>query len=248
MATRAAHHLVHVNRFPGPPRVAWPEARATEPSATFEDVWRRFVVAATTLGPTPGVRERWHRGRDRYAVWVLRIRSDSVLERLSRVATALEGSIEPVPAEHAHVTVFVAGFPTPENAVHEDDVSDAQLERQVRALRQAAFAAPRLEVGSANAFLTCAMLEVHDPDGSLARLRAHLEAEAPEVRFAAYLPHVTVGRFIDDRPPSPIARRLSGLRNLEPLEIRPEAIELVELDSRHDGPVRLTTRIEIPFT
>lgn len=225
----------------------------------FDTVWERFVTAPSTLGPTPGVREEWHRGRARYAVWVLRVDAPAVRDRLD----AMIDHLAPhgiLPFTDPHVTVFVAGFPTPRPgsptahpppgggtpALNDpDDVPEATLHAQDEAVRAARLPPPRLVVGGLNCFLSCPFLEILDPHGDLARLRAPLEALRPEVRFAPYLPHLTVGAFRDDRPTGPIARAVEPLRDLPPLHLAPSALELVTFDARESGGALATERVVI---
>jgi hypothetical protein len=206
------------------------------------ETWERFTALERTLGPTPGVREAWARGRERYAVWALRVADPVVAARMGAVAERLGDAIVPVHPSDAHVTVWVCGFPAATPA-HDDDVAEATLTAQRAAV--ARLRRPRLVLGAPNAFPTCAFLEVGDPHGDLEALRAALAgAGAREVRFASYKPHVTVGRFGDERPVGPIAGALAGLREGEhaaPCVIDMDAVtlELIELDAR--VPDRLTT-------
>jgi hypothetical protein len=201
-----------------------------------------FCALATTRGPTPGALARWHGGRGRYAVWLLRVADAAVRARQAAVADRLGPAIVPVAAGDVHVTAWVCGFPSARPRLA-DDVAEATLAAQRAAVR--GVRPPRLLVGAPNAFATCAFLEVHDPDGELAALRRRLAAApgAREVRFARYRPHVTVGRFPDDRPTAPLAAALAGLRadpRFHPIPAGVPTLELVELDS-HD-PDRFTTR------
>lgn len=208
--------------------------------STFGETWARFCALDVTLGPTPGAIETWRRGRERYALWALRVVDPVVIGRMAAVATRLAGAIVPVAAAQAHVTTWICGFPSAAPAL-DDDVADAIIAAQRRAV--ANLPCPRLIVGAPNAFATCAFLEVHDPHGDLAALRAALTVPgANEVRFAPYQPHVTVGRFGDTRPAAPIVRVLAGLRDGEhaaPRAVADSRLELVELDAR--APDRLTT-------
>lgn len=198
--------------------------------AGFDVTWATFLAAREALGPSPGALEAWHRGRARYAVWILEIDEPAALARQAAVADRLAGLVVPVPPGRAHVTVWVCGFPC-KTPVHDDDVTEAVLEAQVAAARKVT--AARLALGAANAFLTCAFLEVHDRAGELAALRAALAVPgAREVRFSGYLPHLTIGRFPDARPTAPIAARLEPLRALEPIPLLPSALALIELDAR----------------
>jgi hypothetical protein len=202
----------------------------------FAETWAAFAASQRTLGPSPGALEDWARGRARYALWALRVSAPAVLRRMGAVAERLSGAIVPVPPADAHVTVWVCGFPAAASAL-DDDVAEELLAAQRAAV--ANLGRPRLVVGAPNAFATCAFLEVHDPHGDLAVLRAALAVPgAREVRFAGYRPHVTVGRFPDTRPAAPLAAVLAPLRSGEhaaPLALDDAVLELIELDARAPG-------------
>jgi len=206
----------------------------------FDDTWVRFRALEQTSGPTASAIDDWRRGRERYAVWALRVIDPAVTARMSAVAERLGDSLVRVRSEDAHVTAWVCGFPAAVPAL-DDDVAHAILDAQRAAV--SGLRPPRLVVGAPNAFATCVFLEVHDPHGDLAALRVALAVPgAREVRFARYQPHVTVGRFGDSRPVAPIARALAALRagdHFAPCAVRDSRVELIELDAR--APDRLTT-------
>ena len=203
------------------------------------DVWTTFLAAPHTLGPTPGVRDTWRRGRDRYAVWVFRVDDPAILERRRAVGEALAPH-GLVGLHAAHLTVFVAGFPACV-VVHDDDVSEEGLNTALAALQADPPLAPVLTVGGASAFLSCPFLEVH---GDLSLVRARLGGG--EVRFAPYVPHITVGAFGDDRPTGPIAAALQPFRDLAPIRWAPRELELVTFDARRsDGPLDTCGRVAL---
>jgi 2'-5' RNA ligase len=209
----------------------------------FDRIWSRFVAGPTTLGPTEGAREAWHLGRPRYAVWLVRAPDPVIRDRLAAAADLLAPhGVHALP--EPHVTVFVAGFPSAA-PTHGDDIAEAVLDAQAAALSDP-LPSPRLRVGSVNAFASCPILEVEDPHGDLERLRSKLASFHPEVRFAPYVPHLTVGVFSDTRPVAPIAAALTRLRALPPLEFRPDAVELVTFDTTRPNPP-LETRARLPF-
>jgi 2'-5' RNA ligase len=217
-------------------------ARSTDP------LFDTFCAPGTTWGPSPGVREAWAAGRRRYAVWLLRVQPPAVLERMKRVAEALGDAVEPTPLCDAHITLWVAGFPTDTPRL-DDDVSEAVLAAQAEAL-EAHFGGRgpvRVEVGGANAFFTCAVLDVFDPDSALAEIRACLDEEGRELRFGPYHPHVTAGRFIDSRDRAPLAQALRPLRDLPLLPLDVHAVELCTFDAQAEA-LHLTTTARVLLT
>lgn len=217
-------------------------------SASTDPLFAAFCAPGETWGPSPGVREAWARGRRRYAVWLLRAGVPAVQARMRLVAEALGDAVEPTPPAEAHVTLWVAGFPTATPTL-DDDVAEEILEEQARAL-QATFGEGgplRLTVGGANAFFTCAVLDVFDPDGALAAMRACLDQRGKELRFGPYNPHVTAGRFIDRRDRAPLAAALAPLRSLRSLPLDVHAVELCTFDAQSEA-LHLTTMTRIPLT
>jgi hypothetical protein len=239
--------------------------------AAFDAVWERFCSEPLTLGPSEDVREAWHRGRDRYAVWLLRVEHADVCRRVTQIAESLAPIASAVPANQHHITLFVAGFPRRASAhvqarpagveqrvaeVLDDDVELELLEEQAKSV--AAFRDARrqrtgqagpttvcegsrsplvLWVGHANAFLTAAFLELHDPSQSLSALRAALAApfirrSKPELRFAPYLPHVTIAHFHDGVPTERARALLESQRSSELVPLQVSALELVDFWAR----------------
>ena len=187
------------------------------------------------------MREGWHRGRARYARWALRAPQRALHERVAEAQRALGGLVRAQPPADLHVTVFVVGFPSAA-PVWDDDVGEDALDRQAAAVIGAGLPPLRLAVGASNAFLSCAFLEVADPHGDLARLRGLLVGAAREVRFAPYLPHVTVGIFPATVPTAPLAAAIAPLRGLPPLSLEFDAVELVDFDAAVPGAPLVTRR------
>lgn len=227
--------------------------RPTDPERGSEDscasmprtTWSRFLATPRTLGPTAGARESWHRGRTRYAVWVLRVDDPEVRARRDLAAARL-AAFGLRTGTDPHVTVFVAGFPcvVPRD---DDDVAEATLAAQRAALLGARPRRPRLTVGGLNAFPSCPFLEIHAPPEDLAALARPLRARAREQRCSAWVPHLTVGTFDRAHPTGPVAAAIAPMRELPPLHVHPDAIELIEIDSADpDSP--LHTRWRVPLS
>lgn len=200
----------------------------------FERTWETFQRARTTMGPSPGVRESWRKGRSRYSLWALRVNAQPALERMQALQRALGAAIRPVPPTHAHVTVWVAGFPA-ERLVHDDDVLTWHLDQQLKQLTRGAPWPMRLELGPANSFLSCAVLEVHDPQGDLAALRGALGLWGTELRFADYQPHLTVGTYLKAQQTGPLVQAIAPLRSAPHTPLQVSSVELVELNAAVEG-------------
>jgi 2'-5' RNA ligase len=223
--------------------------------------WKRFGDAPSTLGPTPGVREAWHQGRQRYAVWVVRVCDQRIAARAAQIAMQLSDVASQVPVTQHHITLFVCGFPlkseAPVAARHtatgqvNDDVESRVLQGQVSALQQAAARSFDIQIGRVNAFLTAPFLEVHDPSSGISRLRATLGGALQnrtlrEVRFTPFLPHLTIAHFAAGADPAELATRLLPYRELEPLSYRVHAVELVDFCAfTEHPPFRVLARVEL---
>ena len=156
----------------------------------------------------------WHRGRLRYAVWVVPVHCPRLQAHVARMRAALADLLHPT-RRQAHVTLFVCGF---EQALarHDDDFTPAQLAAQWQALRACAPAAGRLRIGAVDSFASAAFLRVEDPDGLLGPLRAALGSAAREVRQSPYVPHLTLGLYRHTVTAPHLAERLACLPEAGP--------------------------------
>ena len=135
----------------------------------------------------------WHRGRRRYAIWMIPIRCPRVLAHIDRVTASLADLLHPS-RRQPHITLFVCGFEG-ESVMHDDDFTAAQLERQLADLERLCLPPCELRIGSPDSFASAAFLTVEDPQGHLPRWRETLAAGCTEVRQAAYVPHLTLGLY-----------------------------------------------------
>ena len=206
-------------------------------SVRFEAVRRAFFARERTWGPDPSEQAAWHRGRERYAVWVVRLDDRAVAARAASLAASLGGTIRAVEPWDLHVTVHVAGFPSP-SPHHDDDISWATLQAQAESLAEVP--AGTISVGGPNSFATAAFLEVDD-HGVLAAVRSALEIHHEELRFAPYDPHLTVGTYLDAWPISEVAPRLAA-PDL-PLRVCVTQIHLVTFDAQRTGASLRTERV-----
>jgi len=212
------------------------------------EVWESFRRGPLTLPETPGVREQWHRGRTTYAVWLLRVREPAVQARAAEVARSLGDAIVPQPPDDLHVTIFVAGFV--HARLHDDDDTDwPRLLGQASAVHHLFDQPLSLRVGAASSFLSAAFLEVQDrsedasedPSVGLTALRAALGQAAPEIRFAPYRPHVTIGRYVRATATEGLAEALRPWRELPPLDMSFTHLELATFDAHRAGAPLLVT-------
>lgn len=213
-------------------------------SHDFDAVWADFCDRTHTLGPSPGARSAWHRGRRTYAVWVLRVTCPTLVADVAARQARLGPLIAPVARDRLHVTVWVLGFPTAQPAL-DDDVDQQDLDRTVAALQDDPPAAARVRVDPIGSFASAAMLPVHDADGGLVRVRRRLSA-LPEQRFGPYRPHITLGTYTDDHPVDRVLRALQPQPQRAPLSAVLDTLDLVHIDAWDpETPWQIAARIPL---
>lgn len=223
------------------------DARASDATA-----WRAFADSESTIGPRPAARRAWHRGRQEFAVWIARVPACAIDRRVRRVQRVMAPWAIATPSGELHVTVYVSGFPGARPR-ERDDVPRPTLARQLRALALSGCASGTVVVGLPGSYRAAPFLRVDDPSGVLAQVRRTL-AEAlpvgspPELRFAPFDPHVTLGRYRADAPTGPIVEALSRERDSAqaegPIAMMIRSIDLVTFDPAVAGAV-LTTRARV---
>ena len=89
----------------------------------------------------------------------------------------------------------------------------AQLQSQIQAFEDADIQPFEIEIGGLNSFASAPFLEVHDPQGGIARLREILANGAREFRTAPYRPHLTVGLYAGAFGSQEVARKMAQFPN-----------------------------------
>lgn len=136
----------------------------------------------------------WHRGRERYGVWIAPVEQPALLAYIDEARRRLGDLLHPSPQRQPHLTVFVCGFHQP-CAVHDDDFPPDRLQRQITLLESAIGAPCTLPLAAPDSFASAAFIPVGDPEGRLAQWRVLLGHASREVRQAAYVPHLTLGLY-----------------------------------------------------
>jgi 2'-5' RNA ligase len=152
----------------------------------------------------------WRRGRESYAVWVLRCdESRAIQEKFTAAREHLNGYLLEPYRRQPHITVLVCGFLVEEHR-YSDDVTRAELDAQLHALGEAGIGPFEIEIGGMNSFASAPFLEVRDPGGGIPHLRRVLSHGAREFRTAPYRPHLTIGLYSDAFPSQEVLARLAG--------------------------------------
>jgi 2'-5' RNA ligase len=136
----------------------------------------------------------WHRGRERYGVWIIPVDQPALLGYIDQAREQLADLLHACPRRQPHLTLYVCGFHQPES-VEDDDFSPSQLHRQVELLDRDRGSACSLPLGPPDSFASAAFISVGDPQGRLARWRELLGQASREVRQSPYVPHITLGLY-----------------------------------------------------
>lgn len=179
----------------------------------------------------------WHKGRDRYAIWMLPIDCPQVLGYMAEVTEQLADLLHPT-RRQPHLTVFVCGFEQP-GRVHDDDFTAAQLQQQIEAVRGLQQSSCTLQIGRPDSFSSAAYLSVTDPDGYLDTWRGALAGGCTEIRFGPYVPHITLGLYRQQISARVLQQRLDRVPDPPKLHMPVERLEYASYSSADMfGPLR----------
>ena len=167
----------------------------------------------------------WRRGRETYTVWVFQVEEEAILEKFKSARKHLNGYLFEPYNRQPHITLFVCGFLV-KRLQYNDDVTTAQLESQIRALKKAGIQPFEIEIGGFNSFASAPYLEVHDPNEGIARLRAVLSHGARDFRTTTYTPHLTIGLYAGAFPSKEVLNRLATFPT-NPVKCRIDHISFV---------------------
>ncbi len=155
----------------------------------------------------------WHKGRARYLLWAIDVDRASVRAQVASASAHLLDLLLDDYRRQPHITLALCGFPA-SAPQYDDDVSLAQIEAQVAALR---LALPRLrpfaiDIGTLSSFSSAPFLHVAVAGDEIAALRACLVPAMANMNHQAddYTAHVTVGLYQAAFPCAPVGLRLAA--------------------------------------
>jgi len=188
----------------------------------------------------------WHRGRERYGVWIAPVEEPALLRYISDARERLADLIHPSPRRQAHLTVFVCGF---HGAGYADDDFDPDcLARQVAALSEGSTGACALPLGNIDSFASAAFIPVGDPVGHLQKWREALGESTREIRQAAFVPHITLGLYRRCVTAAVLRQRLGAI-SAPPCALPVRALHYVTYDACDQfGPLRTMRRAPLERT
>lgn len=178
----------------------------------------------------------WHRGRERYGVWIAPVEQPALLAYIAEVRRELDNLLHPCPDRQPHLTVFVCGFDQPA-AVHDDDFPPDRLQRQITLLEANPGAPCTLPLAAPDSFASAAFIPVGDPEGRLAQWRTLLGGASREVRQAHYVPHITLGLYRRRISADALRQRLAAI-DAPNVALSINQLHYVTYDTRsHFGPL-----------
>jgi len=187
----------------------------------------------------------WHRGRKRYAVWVIEI-DEAIIER--RVRVVRQHLADVLLADYrrqSHVTIGVCGFPASVRH-HEDDFLPVVLVKQLQALHAVHMQPFSIEITGPDSFEAAPFLHVVDCDQGIDRLRVCLGAASREYEGFSYTPHLTVGLYGGVCPRSLLFERLERFKILEPLRQEVRCLHWASYDAIDiGGPLRVLATFDL---
>ena len=195
--------------------------------------------------PPPDARERagWHRGRRRYAVWLIEADTPEIHVLCDRARERLAPWLGRAPGRQPHITLAACGFPV-RRGNGADDCDARQRRTQREALQRAAPARFRLYVGGLGSFNGCAYLRVADETGHLQALHRVLASSVAAARGQRYIPHVTLGFYRAAFPLREIAAAAPHFSERTVLPVT--AVTLAYYDPRKaDSPLRYALRLPL---
>lgn len=186
----------------------------------------------------------WHHGRPRYTLWSVPIDAPSVLERIDLARVRLGTWLHSDYTRQPHLTLFVCGFP---NALPQrnDDIHPQRLQAQREALRQLCLEPFALNIGGLDSFTSAPILRV-EPCATLQRLRTELAQISPEIRQAAYVPHITIGLYRQRVERAAWLQRCAGLDDAPLLAQPVSRLELLSYQAAQPwGPLQLENSVAL---
>ncbi|MCO5785208.1 2'-5' RNA ligase [Pseudomonas sp. G11-1] len=186
----------------------------------------------------------WHRGRSRYAIWMIPINCPRALAHIDQLTASLADLLHPS-RRQPHITLFVCGFEG-QSVRYDDDFTSAQLQRQLTGLDRLALPPCELRIGAPDSFASAAFLTVDDPQGHLSRWREALGAGCSEIRQTSYVPHITLGLYRRAISATELRQRLQSLVIPDTLPLAVECLEYATYSSRDMlGPLECQWRVAV---
>lgn len=182
--------------------------------------------------PDLAVMQRWHKGRAAYCVWIYRICDARALRQIDDVLAPLSRLPGVLRTKNLHMTVFVAGFAS-DVVAYNDDVTVADLRRQIDVARRCGMGEVRLKTTGLKFDEHAMYFSMEDASDFTKGIRALFGGISREIRFADFMPHVTLAYYRERMELDGIAVQVEKInRSTQSIAIDHVRLELVALDAR----------------
>lgn len=190
-------------------------------------MYSELLKYSKTYGPLKGDFYDWHKGRSKYAVWVLELDDDQFLQRYFDAQHHLSSYLISTYVRKPHITLAPCGFLMPEkNDI--DDYDIQTLEQDIEDILSLKL--NTIEIAIRNVLISYAIapgFEVLDLQGDLKRLNDSLAKHDHFEENYNYFPHVTVGLYNDEWPTDLILNELKCFEIQEDILLKFNVIKLV---------------------
>lgn len=190
-------------------------------------MYSALLKHAKTYGPLTGDFYDWHKGRPKYAVWVLELNDEQFLQRYREAQQHLSPYLISTYERKPHITLAPCGFLSSEKQHYDDYCWDA-IEQDIEQIMSLGLNS--IEVAIRNILISYAIapgFEVLDIQGDLKCLNDRLAKHDHFEENYDYFPHVTVGLYNDEWPTDLILRELKQFEIQEDVLLRFNVIKLV---------------------
>ncbi|MGL4673747.1 MAG: 2'-5' RNA ligase family protein [Wohlfahrtiimonas sp.] len=190
-------------------------------------MYSALLKHAKTYGPLTGDFYDWHKGRSKYAVWVLELNDEQFLQRYQKAQQHLSPYLISTYERKPHITLAPCGFLSSEKQHHDNYCWDA-IEQDIEKILSLELNV--IEVVIRNILISYAIapgFEVLDLQGDLKRLNDSLAKHDHFEENYDYFPHVTVGLYNDEWPTDLILEVLQHFEIEEDIVLKFNVIKLV---------------------
>ena len=188
----------------------------------------RFSACGQTIANVRRDFPEWHKGRARYLLWAIDVDGAGVRAQVASARRHLLDLLLGHYRRQPHITLALCGFPssTPQC---DDDVSLAQIEAQIAALRLVHPRPFAIDIGTLSSFSSAPFFHVDSVGDEIAALRACLAPAMVNLNHHEndYTAHVTVGLYQGVFPSAPVSLRLAAFPDSSATRCIVERIKLM---------------------
>lgn len=182
----------------------------------------------------------WHKNREHYAVWVIDFDEEAILDEIDRARHFFKDMLLTPFKRQPHISLFVSGF-WADVTVHDDDYPSNLQQAHRESLAQSRLKPFDIQIGGINSFASALYFDVLDSTSGITQVREILAKAMPELRWAPYIPHITIGLYKDTISTQAVIDRINSYQHLPVMHKNVRDIKLITYRSDElIGP--LTTR------